>query len=153
MDRGTPYPPFRHHLQIFVGCIRHLLHVLNTPGAEARPSLGCLSLDPALLRACCVALGKLLDLSELVSPSVKWDCILSKGKGLAQERLIQWEVCLVFWGEDLLMNLVAKAGRPIATCPIAFLSRGSTETGVGHLCHLLWEAGHQVATAPLLAPS
>ena len=111
MDMGTPYLPYCHYLQIFVGYIRHLLHVLNTPGAKARPSLGCLSLDPALLWACSVALRKLLDLSELVSPSVKWGCILSKGKRLAQERLIQWEVCLVFWGQDLLMNLVAKAGR------------------------------------------
>lgn len=57
------------------------------------------------------------------------------------------------------MNLVTKVGRgqPLGrlktTQPVAFLSRGSTGTGVGHLCHLLWEAGYQVGTVVPLAPS
>lgn len=57
------------------------------------------------------------------------------------------------------MNLVAKAGRgqPLgrlkATNPVTFLSGGSTGTGEGHLCHLLWEAGYQVGTVLPLAPS
>lgn len=57
------------------------------------------------------------------------------------------------------MNPVAKVGRGQppgrlrTTQPFTFLSGGSTGTGVGHLCHLLWEAGYQVGTVVPLAPS
>lgn len=57
------------------------------------------------------------------------------------------------------MKLVAKVGRGQppgrlkTTQPVSFLSRGSTGTGVGPLCHLLWEDGYQVGTVVPLAPS
>lgn len=54
--------------------------------------------------------GKLLDFSEPVFSSVKWDTMLSEGNELDKSRLIQWEFCLVFGRAGVLMKLVAKAG-------------------------------------------